>query len=63
MSPSVNTGHPSTLESARHEKELRPMSDYWKVALPIIAGAALLLIPVPEGLKPMLGTTSRCSSR
>jgi len=52
MSQSVLTRHPSKLESARPEKDVRPMSGYWKVALPIIAGAALLLIPVPEGLKP-----------
>jgi L-tartrate/succinate antiporter len=28
------------------------MNDYWKALAPILAGLALLLIPVPEGLKP-----------
>jgi hypothetical protein len=62
MSQSVITGQPSTVESARHEKEVRPMNGYWKVALPIIAGVALPRKPVPEGLSPMLGLL-RSSSR
>jgi L-tartrate/succinate antiporter len=52
MSQPIMTGHPATLESARHEKDVRPMHDYWKVVAPVAVGAALLLIPVPEGLTP-----------
>ncbi|HEX9142885.1 MAG TPA: anion permease [Candidatus Binatia bacterium] len=36
----------------RGEKEVRPWTKYWKALVPIIAGLALLLVPVPEGLKP-----------
>ena len=52
MSQRTMTGHPAALESARPEKEARPMNNYWKALIPIIAGAALLLMPIPEGLKP-----------
>jgi len=34
------------------EKETKPLGNYWKVLIPIAAGAVLLLLPVPEGLKP-----------
>jgi L-tartrate/succinate antiporter len=36
----------------RREKEVRPLNNYWKALVPILAGAALLLVPIPEGLKP-----------
>jgi L-tartrate/succinate antiporter len=36
----------------RGEKEVRPWGNYWKALAPVIAGLALLLLPVPEGLKP-----------
>jgi L-tartrate/succinate antiporter len=34
------------------EKEARPLGNYWKALIPIAVGALLLLLPVPEGLKP-----------
>jgi len=34
------------------DKETKPLGNYWKALLPIAAGALLLLLPVPEGLKP-----------
>ena len=36
----------------RPEKEAHPLSNYWKALVPIAVGAALLLLPIPEGLKP-----------
>jgi len=39
-------------ELTRPEKEAHPLSDYWKAVVPIAVGALLLLLPVPEGLKP-----------
>ena len=36
----------------RREKEVHPLSKYWTALVPIVAGAVLLLLPVPEGLKP-----------
>src|SRR5262245_35639660 len=48
----VMSGQPATMESARQEKAARGINTYWKALLPIVAGAALLLVPVPEGLKP-----------
>ena len=33
------------------EKETRPLSNYWKALVPALAGAVLLLLPIPEGLK------------
>ena len=36
----------------RPEKEAHPLSNYWKALVPIAVGALLLLLPVPEGLKP-----------
>ena len=35
---------------ARREKEARPLSNYWKALVPILAGVALLFVPNPEGL-------------
>ena len=35
---------------ARREKETRPLSNYWKALVPILAGVALLFVPIPEGL-------------
>jgi L-tartrate/succinate antiporter len=34
------------------EKEVHPLSKYWKAVVPIVVGAVLLLLPVPEGLTP-----------
>lgn len=34
------------------DKEAHPLGNYWKALIPIAAGALLLLLPVPEGLKP-----------
>ena len=39
-------------ELTRPEKEAHPLSNYWKAVVPIAVGALLLLLPVPEGLKP-----------
>ena len=48
----TKTVHLGTLDIARREKEARPMKNYWKALVPILAGVALLLVPIPEGLKP-----------
>ena len=37
---------------SRPEKEAHPLGNYWKALVPIAVGAALLLLPIPEGLKP-----------
>ena len=34
------------------EKEANPLSNYWKALVPIVVGAVLLLLPIPEGLMP-----------
>jgi L-tartrate/succinate antiporter len=34
----------------RAEKEARPLSNYWKPLVPILAGVALLFVPIPDGL-------------
>jgi L-tartrate/succinate antiporter len=39
-------------ELTRPEKEAHPLSNYWKALVPLAVGALLLLVPVPEGLKP-----------
>jgi len=36
----------------RPEKEAHPLNNYWKALVPIAVGAVLLLLPIPEGLKP-----------
>ena len=36
----------------RPEKKAHPLSKYWKALVPVVAGAVLLLLPIPEGLKP-----------
>jgi L-tartrate/succinate antiporter len=36
----------------RPEKEVHPLGNYWKALVPIVVGAALLLLPVPDGLTP-----------
>src|SRR5262245_58110098 len=41
-----------TMAPARPEKETAPMTNYWKVLLPIVVGSAIFLLPIPEGLKP-----------
>ena len=45
-------GHLGAGDLAHREKEVRPMGNYWKAIVPIAAGVVLLLLPVPEGLKP-----------
>lgn len=52
MSQTTVSGHPAAVEAASHEKALKPMGDYWKAIVPIVVGGLLLLLPVPEGLKP-----------
>jgi L-tartrate/succinate antiporter len=44
--------HLGTVALPRKEKEVRPLNNYWKALVPIVAGAALLFVPIPEGLKP-----------
>ena len=34
----------------RPAKEARPLGDYWKALVPVVAGVALLFVPIPEGL-------------
>ena len=36
----------------RPEKEAHPLGKYWKAVVPIVVGAGLLLLPIPEGLTP-----------
>jgi len=48
----TKTGELRTVDFTRGEKEVRPMKNYWKALLPILAGLALLFVPIPEGLKP-----------
>jgi L-tartrate/succinate antiporter len=54
MSPPVATKAErlGTIGISRPAKEVRPMNNTWKALAPILVGLALLLIPVPEGLKP-----------
>jgi L-tartrate/succinate antiporter len=44
--------HLGTVALPRQQKEVRPLDNYWKALVPIVAGAALLFVPIPEGLKP-----------
>jgi hypothetical protein len=44
--------HLGTGDLTRQEKEAHPLSNYWKALVPIVVGAVLLLLPIPEGLKP-----------
>jgi L-tartrate/succinate antiporter len=41
-----------TMAPARPEKKTTWINNYWKVLMPIAVGAAILLLPIPEGLKP-----------
>jgi hypothetical protein len=43
--------HLETVALPRQEKQVRPLKNYWKALLPIVVGAALLFVPIPEGLK------------
>jgi L-tartrate/succinate antiporter len=54
MSKAMSTKleHLGSGDLTRPVKEVRPMGNYWKALVPIIAGVALLLLPIPEGLKP-----------
>src|SRR6476660_9726139 len=46
------TGRVEPLVITRREKEARPLGGYWKAILPIAVGLGILLLPIPEGLKP-----------
>jgi L-tartrate/succinate antiporter len=48
----AKVGHLGTGVLTRPVKETKPLGNYWKALVPIIAGAALLFLPIPEGLKP-----------
>lgn len=48
----TNIGHFGTGVLSRPQKETHPLSDYWKALVPLAVGAVLLLLPIPEGLKP-----------
>ena len=37
---------------SRPEKAANPLANAWKALVPIVAGAAVLVLPVPEGLTP-----------
>jgi L-tartrate/succinate antiporter len=37
---------------ARPGKKAHPIKNYWRALVPIVVGVALLLLPIPEGLKP-----------
>jgi len=52
MSQTIMTkpGPLEAVEHARGEKAVQPTNNYWKALAPIVAGVALLLVPVPEGL-------------
>lgn len=54
MSKTMTTkaGHLGTGDLTRPEIEAHPLSNYWKALVPIVVGAVLLLLPIPEGLKP-----------
>ena len=48
----TNPGQIAVGNLTRPEKEAHPLSKYWKALVPVVAGAVLLLLPIPEGLKP-----------
>src|ERR1043166_9349534 len=48
----TKAGQVQAVDLTRHEKEARPLGNYWKALVPIAVGAALFMLPVPEGLKP-----------
>lgn len=54
MSPGAitNVEGPAAPKPATVIKATHPMNGYWKALAPIVVGVALLLMPVPEGLKP-----------
>ena len=54
MSKTMTTkpGQIAAGDLTRSEKEAHPLSNYWKALVPIVVGAVLLLLPIPEGLKP-----------
>ena len=54
MSKTMTTkpGQIAAGDLTRSEKEAHPLSNYWKALIPIVVGALLLLLPIPEGLKP-----------
>lgn len=44
--------HSTGVETTNGVKGARVIGDYWKTLIPIAAGAVLLMLPIPEGLKP-----------
>jgi L-tartrate/succinate antiporter len=48
----TNPGEIAVGNLTRPEKEAHPLSKYWKALVPVAVGAILLLLPIPEGLKP-----------
>ena len=48
----TNLEHLGAGALTRPEKEAHLLSNYWKALVPIAVGAMLLLLPIPEGLKP-----------
>lgn len=52
MSKTMTTGALGSPDAVRKEKEAHPLGNYWKALVPLVAGAALLFLPVPEGLTP-----------
>jgi len=48
----TNPGEIAVGNLTRPEKEAHPLSKYWKALVPVVVGAILLLLPIPEGLKP-----------
>ena len=48
----TNPGQVAVGNLTRPEKEAHPLSKYWKALVPVVVGAILLLLPIPEGLKP-----------
>src|SRR6476469_10013507 len=46
----TTVGHLGVL--TRPEKQAKRLGNYWKALVPIVVGATLLFLPIPEGLKP-----------
>src|SRR5262245_7718047 len=50
MSKTMTTHVERLGTAARPEKKAHPLGNYWKFVVPILAGVALLFVPIPEGL-------------
>ena len=46
----TTVGHLGVL--TRPEKQAKRLGNYWKALVPIVVGATLFFLPIPEGLKP-----------